>query len=226
MAIKLLYIDLFCGAGGTSTGVERAQIDGRKCAKVIACVNHDANAILSHAANHPHTRHFCESVWEVNPRDIVGDHPVDLCWFSPDCKHFSKAKGNVPVSKEIRGLAWVALRYAATVRPRVIMLENVEEFVTWGPVDNDGQPIKEFAGQTFELWVSRLKKAGYKVSFFTNQFASTSNQGTICDLSGGFFLNDKRLARLQYDHRNERMYKYDGDLVDKSISMIKWGGQV
>lgn len=155
-----LVIDNFAGGGGASTGIELGL--GRP---VDIAINHAPDAVAMHTTNHPHTRHFCESVWEVNPRTIVGEHPVDLCWFSPDCKHFSKAKGNVPVSKEIRGLAWVALRYAATVRPRVIMLENVEEFVTWGPIATDGRPCPKNKGRTFTSFVSALKRNGYQVEW-------------------------------------------------------------
>ena len=155
-----LVIDNFAGGGGASTGIELGL--GRP---VDIAINHAPDAVAMHTTNHPHTRHFCESVWEVNPRTIVGEHPVDLCWFSPDCKHFSKAKGNVPVSKEIRGLAWVALRYAATVRPRVIMLENVEEFVTWGPIATDGRPCPKNKGRTFTSFVNALKRNGYQVEW-------------------------------------------------------------
>lgn len=155
-----LVIDNFAGGGGASTGIELGL--GRP---VDIAINHAPDAVAMHTTNHPHTRHFCESVWEVNPRDIVGNLPLDLCWFSPDCKHFSKAKGNVPVSKEIRGLAWVALRYAATVRPRVIMLENVEEFVTWGPIATDGRPCPKNKGRTFTSFVNALKRNGYQVEW-------------------------------------------------------------
>lgn len=155
-----LVIDNFAGGGGASTGIELGL--GRP---VDIAINHSPEAVAMHTTNHPHTRHFCESVWEVNPRAIAGDHPVDLCWFSPDCKHFSKAKGNVPVSKEIRGLAWVALRYAATVKPKVIMLENVEEFVTWGPIATDGRPCQKQKGRTFTSFVNALKRNGYQVEW-------------------------------------------------------------
>lgn len=155
-----LVIDNFAGGGGASTGIELGL--GRP---VDIAINHAPDAVAMHTTNHPHTRHFCESVWEVNPRDIVGEQPVELCWFSPDCKHFSKAKGNVPVSKEIRGLAWVALRYAATVRPRVIMLENVEEFVTWGPINVDGRPCPKNKGRTFTTFVNALRRQGYQVEW-------------------------------------------------------------
>ncbi|SDS02073.1 DNA (cytosine-5)-methyltransferase 1 [Halopseudomonas litoralis] len=155
-----LIIDNFAGGGGASTGIEMAL--GRP---VDIAINHDPEAIAMHDVNHPHTKHFCESVWDIDPRTITGGRPVDLCWFSPDCKHFSKAKGGTPVSKKIRGLAWVALRYAATVRPRVIMLENVEEFVTWGPIGSDGRPCPDNKGRTFASFVNALRKHGYAVEW-------------------------------------------------------------
>ncbi|WLD56918.1 DNA cytosine methyltransferase [Salinispirillum sp. LH 10-3-1] len=152
-----LLVDNFAGGGGASTGIEAAL--GRP---VDIAINHDLDAVSMHTVNHPHTRHYCESVWEVNPREITYGLPVGLAWFSPDCKHFSKAKGGTPVSKEIRGLAWVAVRWAATVRPRVIMLENVEEFMTWGPIV-DGKPCKRRKGQTFNAFINALKRLGYAV---------------------------------------------------------------
>lgn len=154
-----LVIDNFAGGGGASTGIEMAL--GRP---VDIAINHDPEAISMHEINHPHTKHYCESVWEVNPRDITGGRQVDLCWFSPDCKHFSKAKGGAPVKKEIRGLAWVAIRYAATVRPRIIMLENVEEFITWGPLV-DGRPCPKNKGRTFNSFVNALRRQGYQVEW-------------------------------------------------------------
>lgn len=155
-----LVIDNFAGGGGASTGIELGL--GRP---VDIAVNHDPEAVAMHDINHPHTRHFCESVWEVDPRVVVDGRPVDLCWFSPDCKHFSKAKGGAPVKKEIRGLAWVAIRYAATVKPKVIMLENVEEFVTWGPLATDGRPCPKNKGRTFSSFVNALRRLGYQVDW-------------------------------------------------------------
>ena len=125
--MKELIVDNFAGGGGASTGIELAI--GRP---VDIAINHDPDAISMHRINHPRTKHYCESVWDVNPAEICGGHPVGLMWLSPDCKHFSRAKGGKPVEKKVRGLAWIALRWAATVRPRVIILENVPEFVTWG----------------------------------------------------------------------------------------------
>ncbi|WP_312224306.1 DNA cytosine methyltransferase [Stutzerimonas nitrititolerans] len=155
-----LVIDNFAGGGGASTGIELGL--GRP---VDIAVNHDPEAVAMHDINHPHTRHFCESVWEVDPRVIADGKPVDLAWFSPDCKHFSKAKGGAPVKKEIRGLAWVAIRYAATVMPKVIMLENVEEFVTWGPLATDGRPCPKNKGRTFASFTNALKRLGYQVDW-------------------------------------------------------------
>ena len=118
-----------------------------------------------HKANHPNTKHYCENVWAVDPVKACNGHPIGLAWFSPDCKHFSKAKGGKPKDKNIRGLAWVALRWAGLVRPRVIMLENVEEFKTWGPLNRGHHPIKAKQGKTFEKFVQQLNDLGYTVEF-------------------------------------------------------------
>lgn len=123
-----LIVDNFAGGGGASTGIEMAT-----GYSVDIAINHDPEAIRMHQTNHPSTKHYCESVWDVDPVQVCKGHPVALAWFSPDCKHFSKAKGGKPVEKNIRGLAWIVLKWAALVKPRVIMLENVEEFQTWGP---------------------------------------------------------------------------------------------
>lgn len=153
-----LIIDNFAGGGGASLGIERAL--GRPC---DLAVNHDAQAIAMHKVNHPRTAHLCEDVWRVDPVKATGGRPVGLAWFSPDCKHFSKAKGGKPVSRRIRGLAWVVIRWAKAVRPRVIMLENVEEFTTWGPLTDDGRPCPARKGQTFLAWKGQLRSLGYDV---------------------------------------------------------------
>jgi DNA (cytosine-5)-methyltransferase 1 len=153
-----IIVDNFAGGGGASTGIELAT--GRN---VDIAINHDEQAIAMHTVNHPNTQHYCESVWDIVPRNVVNGRPVALVWLSPDCKHFSKAKGSKPVEKSIRGLAWVAIRWAATVKPRVIMLENVEEFKTWGPLNDDGKPCKKRQGQTFESFKQALKLNGYTV---------------------------------------------------------------
>jgi DNA (cytosine-5)-methyltransferase 1 len=155
-----LAIDLFAGGGGASTGIEQAL--GRH---VDIAVNHDPEAVSLHEANHPQTRHFVSDVFEVDPHAVCGDQPVGLLWASPDCKHFSKAKGGKPVSKKIRGLAWVVIRWAKAVRPRVICLENVEEFQTWGPLADDGRPCPQRKGMTFQRWVAQLRNLGYVVEW-------------------------------------------------------------
>ena len=154
-----IIVDNFAGGGGTSTGIELAT--GRV---VDVAVNHDPAAIRMHRTNHPYTRHYQESVWDIDPRKVCEGHPVGLAWFSPDCKHFSKAKGGKPVEKKIRGLAWVVMRWAGLVRPRVIILENVEEFQTWGPVRR-GKPVKSRKGETFRKFVSQLQSLGYAVEW-------------------------------------------------------------
>lgn len=155
-----LIVDNFAGGGGASTGIELAT-----GYSVDIAINHDPEAIKMHKANHPNTKHYCEDVWQVDPVKACNGHPVGLAWFSPDCKHFSKAKGGKPKDKFIRGLAWVACRWAGLVRPRVIMLENVEEFKTWGPLNRGHHPIKAKQGMTFEKFVQQLTDLGYEVQF-------------------------------------------------------------
>ncbi len=154
-----IIVDNFAGGGGASTGIELAS--GRP---VAIAINHDPDAILLHKTNHPYTTHLQASVWDVDPVEVCGGRPVGLAWFSPDCKHFSKAKGAALVDRKIRGLAWIALRWAAKVRPRVIMLENVEEFQSWGPV-RKGKPVKKKAGQTFQKFIRQLEDLGYAVEY-------------------------------------------------------------
>jgi len=171
-----MIVDNFAGGGGASCGIEAAL--GRP---VNIAINHDRVAIGMHAKNHPLTDHHCEDVWQVKPREVTKGRPVLLAWFSPDCKHHSKARGQKPVNKNIRGLAWVALRWAATVQPRIIMLENVEEFQDWGPVvhardekghlryNSDGSkvmmPDADRRGITFRSFVNALKRNGYEVEW-------------------------------------------------------------
>jgi DNA (cytosine-5)-methyltransferase 1 len=154
-----IIVDNFAGGGGASTGIELAM--GRR---VAIAINHDPDAIRMHRTNHPYTEHLQASVWDVDPVAECRGRPVGLAWFSPDCKHFSKAKGAALVDRKIRGLAWITLRWAAKVRPRVIILENVEEFQTWGPV-RKGKPVKKLAGTTFRKFISQLESMGYTVEF-------------------------------------------------------------
>ena len=154
-----IIVDNFAGGGGASTGIEIAT--GRA---VAIAINHDPAAILMHKTNNPYTEHLQASVWDVDPKAVCRGRPVGLAWFSPDCKHFSKAKGAALVDRKIRGLAWITLRWAAEVRPRVIILENVEEFQTWGPV-RKGKPVKKLAGTTFRKFINQLEALGYTVEF-------------------------------------------------------------
>ncbi|WP_308773080.1 DNA cytosine methyltransferase [uncultured Bacteroides sp.] len=168
--IKLLYIDLFCGAGGTSTGVENARYEDEQCAKVIACVNHDANAIASHAANHPDALHFTEDIrtLELSPlvahvermKKIYPDALVVL-WASLECTNFSKAKGGKPRDADSRTLAEHLFRYIEAINPDYIQIENVEEFMSWGDMDEKGHPVSKDKGRCYEKWKRNVKKYGY-----------------------------------------------------------------
>ncbi|WP_314189791.1 DNA cytosine methyltransferase [Yersinia massiliensis] len=153
--MKEIIVDNFAGGGGASTGIEMAT--GRS---VDIAINHDENAIAMHTTNHPDTLHYCESVFDIDPVAATAGQPVGLAWFSPDCRHFSKAKGSKPVKKEIRGLAWIVVRWALAKKPRVVMLENVEEFKTWGPLitaeDGTEHPDPARAGETFAAFVGML----------------------------------------------------------------------
>lgn len=161
-----LLIDNFAGGGGASTGIEQAT--GRA---VDVAINHDEAAVAVHAANHPDTKHYCQSIYAVDPLEATGGNPVELAWFSPDCKHHSKAKGGQPRDQNIRDMAWVVPHWIERLKkataagagaPLVIMLENVEEFRQWGPLDENGKPIKERRGEEFDLWLRRIKRHGYK----------------------------------------------------------------
>lgn len=168
--IKLLYIDLFCGAGGTSTGVENARYADERCAKVIACVNHDANAIASHAANHPDALHFTEDIrtLELSPlvahvermKKIYPDALIVL-WASLECTNFSKAKGGQPRDADSRTLAEHLFRYIEAIDPDYIQIENVEEFMSWGDMDENGKPISKDKGRCYEKWKRNVRKYGY-----------------------------------------------------------------
>ncbi|MFN4098170.1 MAG: DNA cytosine methyltransferase [Pararhodobacter sp.] len=157
---EALIVDSFAGGGGASTGIEMAL--GRS---PDIAINHNADALAMHEVNHPDTLHLSKNIWHVDPLEAVGNRRVGLAWFSPDCKHFSKAKGGRPVKRSIRDLAWVVVLWARRVRPEVIMLENVEEFRDWGPVTAEGKPCKERKGQTFEMWTAQLKRLGYRMEW-------------------------------------------------------------
>lgn len=157
--MREMVVDNFAGGGGASTGIEMAGFS------VDIAVNHDDEALAMHIANHPRTQHFCESVWTVDPVKVTKGLPVGLMWASPDCKHHSKAKGGKPVSKKIRALAWVCVRWARSVRPRVIVMENVEEIVSWGPLLPNKKPDPKRKGETFQAFVSALRRLGYDVDW-------------------------------------------------------------
>lgn len=145
-----LYVDLFAGAGGASSGGARVYRDPD------VAINHNPLAIAVHRANHPNTRHYISDVFEVDPLEATGGQPVGILWASPDCRHFSRAKGAAPRSKRVRMLAWVIVHWVYATRPRLLFMENVPEFVTWGPLDDSGKPIKALAGRTFEAFISCL----------------------------------------------------------------------
>ena len=181
--MKLLYIDLFCGAGGTSTGVENARYEGRQCAKVIGCVNHDANAIASHAANHPDAMHFTEDIrtLELSPliahiakmRKLYPDAFVVL-WASLECTNFSKAKGGQPRDADSRTLAEHLFRYIEAINPDYIQIENVEEFMSWGDLDENGKPISKDAGRLYQQWVANVCGYGYR---FVHRILNSADDG-------------------------------------------------
>ena len=168
--IKLLYIDLFCGAGGTTTGVEQAELNGQACAKVIVCVNHDVNAIASHQANHPNTLHFMEDIRTLDLTNLIthlirmkAKYPEALVvlWASLECTNFSKAKGGLPRDADSRTLAEHLFRYIEQLDPDYIQIENVEEFMSWGDMDEEGHPISRLKGRSYVRWCNRIMSYGY-----------------------------------------------------------------
>ena len=172
--MKLLYIDLFCGAGGTSTGVNAARLDGEKCADVIACVNHDANAIASHASNHPEALHFTEDIRTLELSPLVAHTAVKraenpdafvVLWASLECTNFSKAKGGMRRDADSRTLAEHLFRYIEAINPDYIQIENVEEFMSWGDMDENGKPLSMDRGRLYRRWVNNVKKYGYRFEY-------------------------------------------------------------
>ena len=164
MTKPFLDIDSFAGGGGASVGIEAAL--GKP---LDIAVNHDAEALAMHRANHPETEHYNRNIWQVDPADVARIAPVRLAWFSPDCTHHSKAKGSAPIrtpeARASRDLAWVVVLWAQRAKPQIIMLENVEEFADWGPVLNNGKACPDRRGLTFKRWVKELRKAGYRVEW-------------------------------------------------------------
>lgn len=181
--MKLLYIDLFCGAGGTSTGVEKARLENEQCAKVIACVNHDKNAIASHAANHPDALHFTEDIRTLNLSPLVShlqkcraEYPEALIvlWASLECTNFSKAKGGQPRDADSRTLAEHLFRYIEAINPDYIQIENVEEFMSWGDLDEYGKPISRDKGKSYLRWLDNVRSYGYK---FEHKILNSADYG-------------------------------------------------
>ncbi|WP_449544159.1 DNA cytosine methyltransferase [Lelliottia nimipressuralis] len=213
--MKEIIVDNFAGGGGASTGIELAI--GRS---VDIAINHDENAVAMHTTNHPDTLHYCESVFDVNPLVSTAGRPVGLAWFSPDCRHFSKAKGSKPVEKEIRGLAWIVIRWALAVRPRVMMLENVEEFKTWGPLivsaDGGQRPDPARAGETFEAFCGMLSggiPAGHPALVECCEFLGIAADSTQ---------TQQLVAGLGYavDHRELRACDFGAPTIRKRFFMV------
>ncbi len=213
--MKEIIVDNFAGGGGASTGIEMAT--GRS---VDIAINHDENAIAMHTTNHPDTLHYCESVFDIDPIAATAGRPVGLAWFSPDCRHFSKAKGSKPVKKEIRGLAWVVVRWALAKKPRVVMLENVEEFKTWGPLitaeDGTEHPDPARAGETFAAFVAMLT---------TGIDAEHPALQECCEVLG-IDINSIDANRLQsglgyiVDHKELRASDYGAPTIRKRFFMV------
>lgn len=209
-----LVIDNFAGGGGASTGIEMA-LDR----PVDVAINHDPLAISMHTVNHPTTTHYLDNVWQVDPRDVTGGQPVGLAWFSPDCTHHSKARGGKPVSPRVRGLAWVVLKWAGLVRPRVIMLENVEEFEDWGQLTRSRRPCPKRKGMIFEKFVSQLRDLGYAVEW---------RQLRACDY-GAPTIRKRLFLIARCDHQpivwpapthgpgTKKRYRTAADIIDWSI---------
>lgn len=212
-----IIVDNFAGGGGASTGIELAT--GRS---VDVAINHDPAAIAMHRANHPETDHYCESVWDVDPRDVAGGRPVGLAWLSPDCKHFSKAKGSKPVEKAIRGLAWVAVRWAATVKPRVIMLENVEEFKTWGPIiperdPKTGRMYKKVFLEDEDSWVRIPAEEGEEVPYDLRVMIPDPKRKGITFNS---FVNALRRQGYRVEWRELRACDYGAPTIRKRLFLV------
>lgn len=210
-----IIVDNFAGGGGASTGIEMAI--GRS---VNIAINHDQNAIAMHETNHPDTLHYCESVFDIDPVAATCGHPVALAWFSPDCRHFSKAKGSAPVKKEIRGLAWLVIRWALKKRPRLMPLENVEEFKTWGPLvtDEEGNdyPCPERAGETFAAFVSMLTTG------ISEDHPALAECCEVLGIDAGSDDHKKLVAGLGYDveHRELRACDYGAPTIRKRFFML------
>lgn len=224
--IKLLYIDLFCGAGGTSTGVENARQDGEKCAKVIACVNHDKNAIASHAANHPEAMHFTEDIRALDLTELI-EH-VTACrllypnakivlWASLECTNFSKAKGGQPRDADSRTLAEHLFRYIEALDPDYIQIENVVEFMSWGDLDKNGKPVSRDRGRLYLRWVNNVECYGYH---FDHRVLDAANFGAYTSRKRFFGIFARPELPIVFPHPTHAKEPKTGGLFDQPLK--KW----
>ena len=221
--IKLLYIDLFCGAGGTSTGVENARLHGRKCAKVVACVNHDANAIASHTANHPDTVHFTEDIRTLNLAPMAmhlermkkryPDAYVVL-WASLECTNFSKAKGGQPRDADSRTLAEHLFRYIEAIYPHYIVIENVEEFMCWGDLDENGKPVSRDKGRCYVRWVNTVCSYGYE---FDWRILNAADFGAYTSRKRFFGQFARKGLPIVFPHQTHAKSAVRADVSDTSL---------
>jgi len=212
-----IIVDLFAGGGGASAGIAAAL--GRH---PDIAVNHDATAIAVHAANHPGTHHECASVWHVEPRAACAGRPVGLLWASPDCRHFSRAAGGRPRLKSVRSLPGVVLTWANRVRPRVIVVENVREFLGWGPLLDDGTPCPDRIGRSFNVWVGRLRGLGYRVQWRELCAADFGVPTTRTRLFVAARCDNAPIAWPQPTHRRgggllERAWRGAAEIIDWSL---------
>jgi len=208
-----LIVDNFAGGGGASTGVEMAF--GRP---VDIAINHDGEALAMHAANHPSTKHYREDVFDIHPGFVTGQQPIGLAWFSPDCKHHSKAKGGKPREQKIRGLAWVTLKWATFQAPRCIALENVPEFQDWGPLDDGGRPIKSEKGRTFRAFIDALT---------TGLDAGHPDAPEIYETLGADFPMERLYAGLGYkvEYRVLRAHEHDTPTIQNGCRTSNSSGR-
>jgi len=217
---KLFYIDLFCGAGGTSTGIERTYIGNEKCAEVIACVNHDPHAIASHFANHPKAVHFTEDIRTLDLSPLVAltqaarrDNPDALLvlWASLECTNFSRAKGGLPRDADSRTLAEHLFRYIDALTPDYIQIENVREFMMWGDLDENGKPVSKYAGKNYVRWVNKIKTRGYR---FQNRILNSANYGAYTSRERYFGIFAKDDLPIVFPEPTHSREAKDGDLFN------------
>lgn len=219
--IKLLYIDLFCGAGGTSTGVNTAKLNGEQCAKVIACVNHDAKAIASHASNHPDALHFTEDIRTLELSPLIthlskcrAEYPEALVvlWASLECTNFSKAKGGQPRDADSRTLAEHLFRYIEAIDPDYIQIENVEEFMSWGALDDTGKPVSKDRGHCYVRWVNKVKRYGYNFDYRILNAADYGAYTSRKRFFGIFAKKELPIAFPKQTHSKKAQHTLFGDL--------------